>query len=148
MANQASNRRRQEKKRKKELQRKAKHKRQSQTRKQPHDPVVGYVAMQGKNLLCDEGRYGFVIGSRSEMKTFIENHGLEAGDYLIRAASSLHILAAMSLGGKYAFDQESYQRLLEPANVAGLRLKPVEFMDVGSEGIYLARVDPNTLARR
>jgi len=139
---QVSERRRQEKKRRRELQRKAKAKQtsQSQTRKQPDDSVVGYVARRGVVVVCHEQQWCVVISSRAGMRLFIENHGSQANDYVIERATANHILTAISMGGKYALDQESYQRLLKPANAAGLQLKPLEFRDAGSEGVYLVRV--------
>ena len=145
MANhQASKRRRQENKRKKELLRKAKHKRQAH--KPLKDPEVGYVARHGMEVLCDEERFCVVMGRRAGMKSFIKSHGSKASDYAIEPATASHILTAMSAGGKYAFDQESYQRLIKPAQAFGLSLKPVEFSDAGSEGIYLVRLDPDNFA--
>ena len=139
---QVSERRRQAKKRRRELLRKAKAKqtRQSQTHKQPDDSVVGYVARRGVVVVCDEQKWCVVTSSRAGMKSFIENHGSRASDYVIEPATVNHILTAMSMGGKYALDQKSYQRILKPANAAGFGLKPMEFRDAGSEGIYLVRV--------
>ncbi len=139
----SSRRRKDRKRRKKELQRRVKHKHQDPN-SPPDDSVMGYVAMRGQDVLCDAGQYCVVTGSRSGMKTFIENHGLPARDYQIAPATADHILTAMSMGGQYAFDRESYLRMLGPASAAGLRLEPVEFADAGSEGIFLVRVGPYT----
>jgi len=143
MANdQQSRQRREKKKRQHELQRKRKKKRTSSPVK-PGEVVVGFTARRGLNMLCDEEQCCVITHNRSAMKQFIENHGLSVNDYVIESTSSSHILRVLSLGGKYAVDQQSYRQLLPIANANGKDWQPLEFQEPTDEGICLVRLGAN-----
>jgi hypothetical protein len=116
-----------------------KRRREVERRKRRREPLIGYVARQGINVVCD-GDACIVAGSQAAMVSILQHHGRDPKHYLIEKAMASQILQVLELGGAYAFDEEAYGRFLEPAHSAGLPLGKEDFSDPGPTGIHLVRV--------
>jgi hypothetical protein len=116
-----------------------KRRRDVQRRKRSGDPLVGYVARQGSNVVCD-GDACIVAGSQAAMLSILQHHRRDPAQYMIEKAAASQILQVIELGGAYAFDEEAYARFLAPAQSAGLPLGEEDFSDPGPSGIHLVRI--------
>lgn len=125
-------RRRKEDERKRELKRR-------RQRRQRADPLIGYFAVRGMNVVCD-GNGCIVAGSEEKMVHIIGRHHEDVGTYQIRQTRFSEIFHGMELGAAYCFDEEAYGRFLSPAQDAGLPLVDEDFSDPGPTGIHLVRV--------
>lgn len=114
--------------------------RQETARKRdPTDPVVGWFAQRGIDAVCD-GDGLIIAGSRDMMISILQKHAVDPDDYHIQQTTASHILAGITAGGAYCFDEQAYGRFLAPAQAAGLPLEQEDFSDPGPLGIHLVRV--------
>ena len=107
--------------------------------RQDQDQRVGYFAFEGLTAVCD-GDGCVIAGSKKEMLRILKRMGL-AG-CTIQATTSAEILLGLAHGGAYCFDQQAYERFLEPARRAGLTLRSDEFEhgSSGPLGMHFVRV--------
>jgi hypothetical protein len=103
------------------------------------DVVIGYVARQDTNMVC-EGDACVVLGRRAAMIAMLQRHRLDPEQHTIEQAYLSQLLQAIGLGAAYAFDEEAYNRFLRPAQDAGLPLQEEDFTDPVPSGIHLVRV--------
>jgi len=112
--------------------------RKRQRRRQRSDPLIGYYAVAGGDAVCD-GDGLIIAASEAEMGHIIER--LKSGmRYDIRGTTANEILSGLRLGAAYCFDEQSYDRFLEPARQAGIPLTDEDFSDPGPLGMHFVRV--------
>lgn len=89
--------------------------------------VIGYVAFNREKtgVICD-GDACIVAGSERKMEEYIQNHSTVKDAGIIRKARFGDIKNALSLGGAYLFDEESYSRFIDLAKKAGLDIQNME----------------------
>jgi hypothetical protein len=76
-----------------------------------------------------------ITGSVESMKRFISANGV-AGS-VIRSTTFSEIHRGMILGSAYCFDEQAYQRFLEPGRAAGMQLADEDVSDPGPTGTHL-----------
>ena len=114
-------------------------KRELKRRRLRRDPLVGYFAVRGMNVVCD-GDGCIVAGSIEKMTHIIQRHHEDVRSYDIRQTTFSEIWRGIQLGAAYCFDEEAYGRFLAPAQAAGLPLREEDFSDPGPTGMHLVRV--------
>ena len=104
------------------------------------DPVIGYVAHDGRQAVCD-GDACIVAGSRDKMARIVAQLGPHwSGRQILETAKFRHIVQCLQLGAAYCFDEEAYGRFLGPARRIGMPLEEEDFSDPGPRGLHLVRV--------
>ena len=103
----------------------------------PSDPVVGFVAVNQVDGLCD-GDALIVTGSRSALEACMAR--FPARRWEIQPARFGHIWQCVQRGGAYAFDETAYRAFLPHARRAGLGLEDENFSEPGPTGLHFVRV--------
>ena len=87
------------------------------------DTVIGYFAIHPpQDVLCD-GDACIIAGSQSSLNKYLKSLSNSGVEFQKRKTRLSEILQGLSLGGAYAFDQESFKVFYPLANKHGYHLK-------------------------
>lgn len=106
-----------------------------------NDPLIGYLAHSGINIICD-GDGCIIAGSKSRMVEIIRRmQRLDSTTaYEIQPVRFSAILDGYLRGGAYCFDETAYGRFLKPGRQAGMALAEEDFSDPGPTGLHFVRI--------
>ena len=88
--------------------------------------VIGYFAYSSPQAVVCTGKACVISGSEQAMRTYLSEPDT-ATRHTIRKTRFGEIMQGLSLGGAYAFDEESYGRFLPLGRAAGLALTDADF---------------------
>ncbi len=88
--------------------------------------VIGYFAYSSPRAIVCSGKACVISGSEAAMREYIVEMGGE-GRHTVRKTRFGQIMQGLTLGGAYAFDEESYGRFLPLGREAGLALADADF---------------------
>jgi len=109
------------------------------------DPVVGYFACHGMDVVC-EGDACVIAGTTRVLHKAIALCDPEGAiTYSIRRTTANEILDGMARGGAYVLDELAYQRFLPAGQAAGLPIGPVDFSAPSPNGPHLVLLRPCVL---
>jgi hypothetical protein len=104
--------------------------------------VIGYVAFNPEKMgvICD-GDGCIVAGSERKMKEYIKHYSTVKNIGVIKKAYFGDIKKALSLGGVYLFDEESYNRFINLAKKSGLDIQVIENKQDSEGKLKLFRIE-------
>jgi hypothetical protein len=110
--------------------------------------VIGYIASTSRtNVICTDVDACVVAGSEKAMNDHISELNINNKVMIsVKKARFGDIVKVMRLGGKYAFDKESYSRFYPLGKKNGLLLENPNFDDIENEGkFFTVRIDSKSL---
>lgn len=110
------------------------------------DPVVGYFALHGMEVVCDGDACVIAGTTRNLHKAIALCDPQGAITYSVRRTTASEILYCMWLfGADYALDALAYQRFLAPGQAAGLPIGPEDFSEPTPTGLHFVLLQPSML---
>ena len=110
--------------------------------------VIGYIAIASKtNVICTDVDACVVAGSEAAMKNHIAEIDSEKKfQVTIKKTRFGEIIEGMRLGGKYAFDKDSYSRFYSLGKEIGMLLENPDFDNEEFKGkFFTVKIDAKSL---
>ncbi len=105
--------------------------------------VIGYFAYLSPMQVACDGEACVIAGSEEAMRRYLSISNPEnAEKHTIKKTRFREITKGMSLGGSYAFDEESYSRFYPLALEVKLPVFPADFTGVGPGAIKFMTITP------
>jgi len=105
--------------------------------------VIGYFCYtEDGEVICD-GDACIIAGSEEAMQEYLSHMLIESTEGIVKKTRFGEIMSGLVNGGAYAFDEDSYRRILPLLNRSGMNYLPSveDFFSVGSRtGIHFIRV--------
>ncbi len=89
--------------------------------------VIGYFAYASPEAVVCSGKACVIAGSEAAMLQYIAEESGSKKGHTVRKTRFGEIMQGLSLGGAYAFDEESYGRFLPLGKAEGLALRDARF---------------------
>lgn len=110
--------------------------------------VIGYIATASRtNVICTDVDACLVTGSEESMREYISILDIKnKANISVKKARFGDIVRGMRLGGKYAFDKDSYARFYPLGIDEGMLLENPDFNALENEGkFFTVRIDSKSL---